>query len=188
METLKKNVEHNLSPKVNELKKRKYSIDINQLYDLDNLKLEYQYKIVIMSDTPLYNILLRYLGKCKQFNKVIMSKNENKNNYETLPTKGKYKITHVDHNYEIIIFSDKCNGIALASELENNIYELIDEAKKNVQEVTDKSYIQYFILHNKQWNHLYNRKKRSFDTLFLPNNVKETILKDIQQFLADEKI
>ena len=183
-----KNLKYDLSPRSHELKKRKCSDDIHQLYDLDNLKLESQCKIVIMSDTPLYNIILRYLGNCKQFSKMILSKYENKESYQTLPCLGNYKISLLDHSYEIIIFSDDSNGIALGSDSQNNIYELIDDAKKTIQEVIDKPYIQYFILHDNQWNHLYNRKKRSFDTLFLPTNIENSILKDIQQFLTDEKV
>ena len=59
------NLTHDLSPRSCEAKKRKCSDDINQLYDLDNLKLESQYKIVIMSGNKkivltkkeLYNLL-----------------------------------------------------------------------------------------------------------------------------------
>ena len=56
MDSPSKNLKYDLSPRSHELKKRKCSDDIHQLYDLDNLKLESQCEIVIMS-TLLYIIL-----------------------------------------------------------------------------------------------------------------------------------
>lgn len=181
-------------------KKHRNSNNVNVLLNQEKESNKFKFKIVMDNNVLCCHILkysMEFIKKTHCLGYSYGSKQQDFNIELMLPN-GKHEITY--EGEKLIIFSNtyfkpiaKYDSIDFYKQViicNNNNFEILEKFIKSAKDFCETGGIDNvtcYIMTHGVWRKLSSQKKRSLDTIYLDNDIKENICNDLERFFKNEK-